>query len=191
MPPARLADSSRTRRSPPEQGRSPTFRAAMASYQSMTAIRVVPSLMLVPVSMKRAVKSARWRNVPLLMRSSVPASSGSRPAAQLRRALVRSSAFMGAFGGEGGGGDVAVGGDAEVDVLGSAGGGGVGLGELAGGGGEADLESFGFAGPAFAFGFGDAGAEVVADLLQAVPLGGVDAQEGAPDDPCSWMQLVA
>jgi hypothetical protein len=68
-----------------------------------------------------------------------------------------------------------------VDVLGSAGGGGVGLGELAGGGGEADLESFGFAGPAFAFGFGDAGAEVVADLLQSVPLGGVDAQEGAPD----------
>jgi hypothetical protein len=88
---------------------------------------------------------------------------------------------MGAFGGEGGCGDVAVGGDAEVDVLGSAGGGCVGLGELAGGGGEADLESFGFAGPAFAFGFGDAGVEVVADLLQAVALGGVDSQEGAPD----------
>jgi hypothetical protein len=60
-----------------------------------------------------------------------------------------------------------------VDVLGAAGGGGVGQGELAGGGGEADLESFGFAGPAFAFGFGDAGVEVVADLLQAVALGGV------------------
>jgi hypothetical protein len=74
--------------------------------------------------------------------------------------------FTGAFGGEGGGGDVAVGGDAEVDVLGSAGGGGVGLGEFAGGGGEADLE---------------AGVEVVADLLQAVALGGVDAQEGAAD----------
>jgi hypothetical protein len=70
-----------------------------------------------------------------------------------------------------------------VDVLGSAGGGGVGLGDFAGGGGEADLESFGFAGPAFAFGFGDAGVEVVADLFQAVALGGVDAQEGAPDDP--------
>jgi hypothetical protein len=54
--------------------------------------------------------------------------------------------FTGAFGGEGGGGDVAVGGDAEVDVLGSAGGSGVGLGKLGGGGGEADLESFGFAG---------------------------------------------
>jgi hypothetical protein len=89
--------------------------------------------------------------------------------------------FTGAFGGEGGSGDVAVGGDAEVDVLGPAGGGGVGLGDFAGGGGEADLESFGFAGPAFAFGFGDAGVEVVADLLQAVALGGVDAQEGAPD----------
>jgi hypothetical protein len=91
--------------------------------------------------------------------------------------------FTGAFGGEGGGGDAAVGGDAEVDVLGPAGGGGVGLGDFAGGGGEADLESFGFAGPAFAFGFGDAGVEVVADLLQAVALGGVDAQEGAPDAP--------
>jgi hypothetical protein len=84
-------------------------------------------------------------------------------------------------GGDGCGGDVPVGKDAEVDVFGPAGGGVVGLGELAGGGGEADLESFGFAGPAFAFGFGDAGVEVVADLLQAVALGGVDAQEGAPD----------
>jgi hypothetical protein len=68
-------------------------------------------------------------------------------------------------GGQGDRGDVAVGGDAEVDVLGSAGCGGVGLGEFAGGGGEADLESFGFSGPAFAFGFGDAGVEVVADLF--------------------------
>ena len=68
-----------------------------------------------------------------------------------------------------------------MDVLGSAGGGGVGLGELAGGGGEADLESLGFAGPAFAFGFGDAGAEVVADLLQPAALGGVDSQERASD----------
>jgi hypothetical protein len=91
--------------------------------------------------------------------------------------------FTGAFGGEGGGGDVAVGGDAEVDVLGSAGGGGVGLGEFAGGGGEADLESFGFAGPAFAFGLGDAGLAVVADLFEAVSLGGVDSQEGASDAP--------
>jgi len=103
---------------------------------------------------------------------------------------------MGAFGGEGGGGDVAVGGDAEVDVLGSAGGGGVGLGDFAGGGGEADFESFGFAGPAFAFGFGDAGVEVVADVLQAVALGGVDSEEGASDAPLTelttiFLQLMA
>ena len=68
-----------------------------------------------------------------------------------------------------------------MDVLGSAGGGCVGLGELAGGGGEADFDSFGFADPAFAFGLGDAGVEVVVDLLQAVALGGVDSQEGASD----------
>jgi hypothetical protein len=36
--------------------------------------------------------------------------------------------------------------------------------------GEADLESFYFAVPAFAFGFGDAGGEVVADLVEAVLL---------------------
>ncbi len=92
-------------------------------------------------------------------------------------------------GGEGGGGDVAVGGDAEADGLGAACGGQVGLGEFAVRGGEADAESFGFAGPAFAFGFGDAGQEVVADPFEAVALGGVDSQEGASDE-CSWMQLV-
>jgi hypothetical protein len=64
---------------------------------------------------------------------------------------------------------VAVGGDAEVDGFHAAGGGGVGLGEFVGGGGEADSESSGFSGPAFAFGFGDAGEEVVADFLEAVP----------------------
>ena len=82
---------------------------------------------------------------------------------------------------QGGGGDVAVGGDAEVDGLGSTGGGQVGLGELVVGGGEADLESLGFAGPAFALGFGDAGQEVVADSFESAALGGVDPQEGAPD----------
>jgi len=86
--------------------------------------------------------------------------------------------------------DVAVGGDAEVDVLGSAGGGGVGLGELAGGGGEADAESFGFAGPALALGLGDAGAEVVADLLQSASLGGVDAQEGTSDAPLTELTAM-
>ena len=48
-------------------------------------------------------------------------------------------------GGEGGGGDVAVGGDAEADGLGAACGGQVGLGEFAVRGGEADAESSGFA----------------------------------------------
>jgi len=64
VPAARLADRSRTRRSPPEHGRPQPFRAVMAASQSMAAIGVPP---LVPVSMKRAVKSSRWRNVPLLM----------------------------------------------------------------------------------------------------------------------------
>jgi len=99
------------------------------------------------------------------------------------------SVAMAVFGGEGGGGDVAVGGDAEVDGFGSAGGGQVGLGEFVVGGGEADLESFGFAGPAFALGFGDAGQEVVADLFEAVALGGVDPQKRAPDAPLT--ELVA
>jgi hypothetical protein len=97
---------------------------------------------------------------------------GVRSAAQARRAAVRSSVVMGVSGGgDGDGGDVAVGGYAEADGLGAAGGGHVGLGEFAGGGGEADLEAFGFAGPAFAFGFGDAGVEVVADFFQAAALG--------------------
>jgi hypothetical protein len=85
------------------------------------------------------------------------------------------------WGCEGCGGDVAVGGDAEVDGLGAAGGGGVGLGEFLVGPGEADLESFCFAGPSFAFGFGDAGVEVGADFFEAGPLGGVDSEERAPD----------
>ena len=70
-----------------------------------------------------------------------------------------------------------------MHVLGSAGGGQVGLGEFVVGGGEADLESLGFAGPAFALGFGDAGQEVVADFFEAAALCGVDAQEGASDAP--------
>ena len=51
------------------------------------------------------------------------------------------------------------------------------------GAGEADLESFGFAEPAFAVGFGDAGGEVVADLGDAVPLGGVAPVQGASQVP--------
>ncbi len=55
----------------------------------------------------------------------------------------------------------------------------VDLGELVFGAGAADLESFGFAEPAFAVGFGDACGEVVADLGDAVPLGGVGPVQGA------------
>ena len=68
-----------------------------------------------------------------------------------------------------------------MDGLGAADGGEVGLDQFAGGGGEADFESFGFACPAFAFGLVDAGAQVVVDFLEAVPLGGVDAEERASD----------
>jgi hypothetical protein len=82
---------------------------------------------------------------------------------------------------QGRGGDVAVGGDAQVDGLGVAVGGGVGLGDFVVGGGEADLESFGFPGPAFTLGFGDAGQEVVADLFQAAPLIRGNPQKWAPD----------
>jgi hypothetical protein len=63
------------------------------------------------------------------------------------------------------------------------GGGGAGaavdLGELVFGAGEADFEAFGFAEPAFVFGFGDAGDEVVADLGDAGTLGGVWPVQGA------------
>jgi hypothetical protein len=72
VPAARLADRSRMRRSPPEQGRLP-FRAVMAASQSMAAIGVP---LLGPEVMNLPVKSSRWRNVLLLMSSSVPASSG-------------------------------------------------------------------------------------------------------------------
>jgi hypothetical protein len=51
------------------------------------------------------------------------------------------------------------------------------LGELVVRRAEADLEAVGFAGPAFAFGFGDAGGQVVADLLEPAALGGVRPQE--------------
>ena len=62
-------------------------------------------------------------------------------------------------------------GQAEVDS-----GGGrtpVDLGEFVVGSGEADLESFDFAEPAFTFGFGDAGDQVVADFGDALALGGI------------------
>ena len=62
----------------------------------------------------------------------------------------------------------------------------VDLGDFVVGAGQAELESFDFAEPSFAFGLGDAVEQVGADLLEAVPLGGVRPQERAPDT-CVFM----
>lgn len=76
-------------------------------------------------------------------------------------------------------GGVGEGGDAELGGVVTAGGDLVHLGEFGAGAGEADFQSFGFAEPVVGFGFGDAGDEVVADLDQAGPGGGVGAQQWA------------
>jgi len=57
----------------------------------------------------------------------------------------------------------------------------VDLSELFLGSSEAEAESFDFTEPPFAFGFGDAGGEVLADLGQAGPLGGVGPEHRAAD----------
>jgi hypothetical protein len=54
----------------------------------------------------------------------------------------------------------------------------VNLGELVVGAGEADFEPFDLAVPAFAFGFADAGGEVVADLADSGLLGRVGPEHG-------------
>jgi hypothetical protein len=72
----------------------------------------------------------------------------------------------------------------------AAGGQRVELGELGGGRGEADVESFDFAGPALLAGFGDAGGEVVADLGDAVPLGGIGPVHGASQAALTEMILL-
>jgi hypothetical protein len=66
--------------------------------------------------------------------------------------------------------------DAEVDG-GLVAGAPVDLGEFVLGSGEADLESFDFSEPAFVFGFGYAGEEIVSDLDQAGSLFG-----GCPEE---------
>jgi hypothetical protein len=86
-------------------------------------------------------------------------------------------------------GGAAEGGHAESDWAGGAGA-PVDLGEFVFGAGEADLESFGFAEPAFAVGFGDAGGEVVTDLGDAGPLGGVGPVQGASQAALTEMILV-
>src|SRR5487761_1336068 len=78
-------------------------------------------------------------------------------------------------------------GEPELDGAGA--GSAVDLGEFVFGTGEADLESFGFAEPPFAFSFGDAVDEVVADLGDAVPLGGVWPVHAAPKAALTEMIL--
>ncbi|MEE1805119.1 hypothetical protein [Streptomyces sp. BE133] len=51
------------------------------------------------------------------------------------------------------------------------------LGEFPLRSGEADLKALDFAKPALAFGFGDAGDEVVADVNQPRPLGRIGSEE--------------
>ena len=62
-----------------------------------------------------------------------------------------------------------------------AGGAAVDLGDLVVGAGEADAESFDLTEPGFAFGLGDAGVQVVADLDQAGPLFRVGPEHRATD----------
>src|SRR6266404_1525148 len=88
---------------------------------------------------------------------------------------------MGVSRGQGRGGCVAVGGDAEADGLGPAGEGELDLGELVVGGGEADLESFGFAGPALALGLGDDGGQPAGGSGDPGPLLVGAACPGYPD----------
>ena len=73
----------------------------IAAGQSMLAIRVVPSLMLAPVVMKRLVKSSRCSQPPQLMSRLTPASAVRMPSAQARRASARMSrgSFRGGLGG--------------------------------------------------------------------------------------------
>jgi len=75
--------------------------------------------------------------------------------------------------GDGTSGDVGERGHAEVDGLVLAPQGHVDLGEFALGADEADLQALDLAEPAFALGLGDAVVQVVPDLLQAGPLGGL------------------
>jgi hypothetical protein len=55
---AAMPTALRIRRPPAEQGSSLALSAVIAASQSMTVIGVQP---LVPCSMKRLVKSSRWR----------------------------------------------------------------------------------------------------------------------------------
>ncbi|MEU5634143.1 hypothetical protein ACH47C_17165 [Streptomyces rishiriensis] len=78
-------------------------------------------------------------------------------------------------------GEVGIGGHPQVDGLPRAGLLCIEQAEFVLGSGEADLESFDLAKPSFAFGFGDPGEKVVADLREAASLGRVGAEYGATD----------
>ena len=67
----------------------------------------------------------------------------------------------------------------------------VDLSELVFGSGETELESFDLTEPAFTLGFGDAGDQLVADLGDAGPLGGVGPVEGASEAAFSELGLFA
>src|SRR5450755_1063557 len=85
-----LAARRSMRRSPLLEGSWPALSEAIAASQSVLAIRVVPSLMLVPVVMKR-LKSSRCSQLPLSISRLVPASWGWIAAAQARRAACSRS----------------------------------------------------------------------------------------------------
>lgn len=56
--------------------------------------------------------------------------------------------------------------------------------------GEADLESLDFTQPAFAFGFGNAGDEVVADVDEPCPLGRIRSEERSSDTSFSELAIA-
>src|SRR5712691_8539100 len=167
--------------SPLPHGRQPASRAVIAACQSMLAMSVVPSLMLVAVVMNWLTKSSRCSQLPLSIRRPTPASAASRPLAQANRASGRPGQSRGSFrSGPGGGGaacDVGECGHAELDRVGLALEGCIDLGELALGSGEADLQSLDLAEPAFPLGLGDPVTQIDPDFLQAGALGGVRPQE--------------
>jgi hypothetical protein len=189
VPAAMLAASLSTCRSPLLQGSRPWSRAVTAACQSIAAIRMAPWPASSAVVMNWLVKSSRCSQLPQLLSRLTAASAVRMPLAQACKAsVIRVTARPSRRAIRGGPArDVGERGHAELDGVCRAPEGGGDLGELVIGAREADLEPFHFTEPAFAFGLGDAVEQVGADLLEAVPLGGVRPQERAPDT-CSWMQ---
>lgn len=86
-------------------------------------------------------------------------------------------------------GDLAERGDAKVDGRGAASA-DVELGKFVVGVGQAHAQVVGFPAPAFPFGFSDPCGQVVADLLQPMPLAWGNAQDWASDAALTEMILV-